>query len=618
MDVELIEIRDHLAGLHPFDRLPDAVLDGLPGKIRARYARKGTVILEPGAPCDHLHVVRTGAVETRGADGTLLARLSEGEMFGARMMLADGRASCRATAIEDSLLYLLPASAFLELAREHPQFAYFFGPLGAERLRDAHAVRGGTGDQLTLMTVRLRDLIGRHPVTAERSTALWDAARIMRENQVSCLLVTERGELAGILTDRDLRNRVVADVVDVMTPVEAVMTADPITLDEEATAFDALLAMTRRNIHHLPVLRDGAVAGVITNTDLMKLQTTSAVYLVGDIHKQADPRGLAEVIGRVPELLAELIQAGSGATDMGRILSGIADAATVRLLTLAEAEMGPPPVPYVWMVAGSQARQEQTGLSDQDNFLILDDSYVEAEHGAYFAALADFVNDGLHAAGYVYCPGEMMARTPEWRRPLADWKTRFLGWIETPEPMALMLSSIFFDLRPVHGAFALFAELDRMIRDAAKGNRIFIALMVANALKHTPPLGFFRNFVLTRGGEHDRRFDLKHSGVVPIVDFARIRALEAGISAVGTLDRLVAARGAGVLSADGARDLMDAYEFIALTRLKHQAARIRRGETPDNFVAPEALSHFERSHLRDAFLVVKTFQAALASEYQPR
>lgn len=618
MDIELVEIRDFLSGLHPFDLLPDEVLDRLLSDIKSRYVREGADVLEIDRTCEFLYIIRTGAVETHAPDGALLARLSEGEIFGARTLLSGGRMRNRIAAIEDSLFYLLPAGAFLELVKTYEQFAYFFAPLGAERLRDAQAVRGDTGDQLKLMSIRVGDMIVREPVTVDCSASLRQAGRTMRDNQVSCLLVMDDGRLAGILTDRDLRNRVVADAIDVSTPVSDVMTADPITLDHDALAFDALLIMTRRNIHHLPVMRNGSVTGVVTNTDLMKLQTTSAVYLVGDINKQTDYEGLAGDVSRVPGLLADLVEAGGSSVNIGHVLTGVTDAVTTRLLALAEEKLGPPPVPYLWLAGGSQARQEQTGQSDQDNCIILDDSYSDDEHGAYFESLARYVNDGLNAAGYVYCPGEMMACTPKWRRPLADWKNYFIDWIEKPEPMALMLSCIFFDLRPVFGEQRLFAELEGLIRDKAKGNRIFIAHMVANALKHTPPLGFFRNFVLKRGGEHDRQFDLKHSGVVPIVDIARVHALDGGIAAVGTWDRLIAGRAAGLLSEEGSRDLMEAYEFIALTRLKHQAGQIRNGKAPDNFVAPEDLSHFERSHLKDAFLVVKTFQSALASAYQPR
>ena len=283
---------------------------------------------------------------------------------------------------------------------------------------------------------------------------------------------------------------------------------------------------------------------------------------------------------------------------------------------MAEAELGAPPVPYAWLASGSQARREQTGVSDQDNCMILDDAYDEAEHGAYFEAFAKYVCDGLNACGYVYCPGEMMAMTPTWRQPLAHWLRYFGSWIDEPEPMAQMLSSVLFDMRPIRGESALYDQLQETTLNKARKNSIFIAHMVSNALTHTPPLGFFRNIVLIRGGAHHHRFDMKLSGVVPIIDIARVYALTAGIKHPNTRDRLEAERQAGVLSKSGARDLLDALEFISITRLKHQAQQIRAGQEPDNFMAPQDLSRFERSHLKDAFLVVKAIQTSMAHSHQ--
>ena len=232
--------------------------------------------------------------------------------------------------------------------------------------------------------------------------------------------------------------------------------------------------------------------------------------------------------------------------------------------------------------------------------------------------MTEFVTDGLDACGYVYCPGEVMARTDQWRQPVKVWKQYFTKWIDQPEPKALMLSSIFFDLRGIYGDMSLIVPLQDLVRDKAPKNRLFVGHMVANALTHTPPLGFFRNFVLTRGGAHGDALDLKHAGVVPVVDIARIVALESGLSEANTFDRLTAEGSGKVVSPSGRRDLLDAYEFIAATRLEHQAKQIRRGELPDNFMRPEELSHFERDHLRDAFSVIKTIQSALANAHPIR
>lgn len=438
----------------------------------------------------------------------------------------------------------------------------------------------------------------------------------MKDAKVSSLLVCDNKKLAGLVTERDLRDRVVAAALPFESPVEEIMTRNPITLDVNALAFDALITMTQNNIRHLPLVRsNGEVAGVLSNSSLVQQQASSAVYMVGDIHKRDTFEGLAEVVKRVPQMLCTLVETGASAYTVGHIVSSIADAATARLLKLGEDTYGPPPVPYLWCASGSQARQEQTSVGDQDNAMIIDDAYDAAAHGDYFKSLANFVNDGLDACGYIYCPGDVMARTDEWRQPLRVWREYFTNWIEAPEPKALMLSSIFFDLRGIWGDMNLLSPLQDLVAQKAPENRLFIGHMVGNALTHKPPLGFFRNFVLIHDGDHNDTFDLKHTGVVPIVDIARIVALEGRLHETNTFDRLMAQGDGKVLSPSGRRDLLDAYEFIATTRLQHQVKQIRQGDTPDNFMKPEELSHFERNHMKDAFSVIKTIQSALSNAH---
>ena len=279
---------------------------------------------------------------------------------------------------------------------------------------------------------------------------------------------------------------------------------------------------------------------------------------------------------------------------------------------MAEASLGAPPVPYLWLACGSQGRQEQTGISDQDNSLILSDKVTEAQR-PYFADLATFVCDGLNTSGYVYCPGEMMATNPRWCQPLSVWREYFSGWIAKPDPEAQMLASVMFDLRPIGGEAALFADLkEDPLRKAAK-NSIFTAHMISNSLKHHPPLGMLRGLATIRSGEHRNRLDLKHKGVVPIIDLARVYTLQGQLSPANTRARIEAARAAGVLSTTGGADLLDAYDLIATMRLEHQARQVRAGTAPDNFLDPAGLSDFERSHLRDAFVVVRTLQSAVGS-----
>jgi CBS domain-containing protein len=229
--------------------------------------------------------------------------------------------------------------------------------------------------------------------------------------------------------------------------------------------------------------------------------------------------------------------------------------------------------------------------------------------------MAKFVSDGLDAAGYFYCPGDMMATADRWRQPTRVWRGYFRKWIAQPDPEAQMLASVMFDLRAIAGKAELFEGLQEQTLKEARANSIFRAQMVGNSLKHQPPLGLFRGFALIRSGEHKDRIDLKHNGVAPIVDLGRVYALMGGLTQANTRDRLEAAREAHVVSEAGVKDLLDAYDLIARMRLEHQARLIRQGLKPDNFMAPAMLSELERNHLKDAFVVVKTMQSAAAHSH---
>ena len=348
---------------------------------------------------------------------------------------------------------------------------------------------------------------------------------------------------------------------------------------------------------------------MITQTDLTRVQAISGSVLLREIAAAPDAQALAGASARIPELLLALVSASQRHEIVTRQITDIADAITRRLLVLAEAELGPAPGPWLWAACGSQGRQEQTGISDQDNCLILG-AGMDQDH-PWFRDLARFVCDGLNTVGYVYCPGDMMASNPRWRQPIGVWQGYFQGWIDRPSPEAQMLASVMFDLRAIAGDAELLRALQAETLAAAGRNSIFVAHMIANSLKHRPPLGLIGGFATIRSGEHRNQIDMKLNGVVPVTDLGRVYALQAGLEAVNTRARLVAAGEAGAISASGARDLLAAYDLIQSRRLEHQARRVRAGQRPDNFLAPSDLPDFERSHLRDAFVVVRTMQSAV-------
>ena len=576
----------------------------------------GSVLLAQGDLPRKLGWILSGEVQLSDPDLHLSLKLGVGDLFGYGVTPAQQLPTWQALAAGNCQIAWLTPEALRSVCEKSHALCYYFPSAQPPATEDASASPPSADTSaLNLLSTPIRTLIKRPPITLSTHTTIQAAATLMRELRASAVLLVEDGQLYGLMTDRDLRSRVVADGLDINRPVSEIATRAPMTVQANSPAFEALLLMARHHIHHMPVLDGSTLVGMITTTDLTEQHNSSAVYLASDIYKQATLDGLMTISTRVKSLQQNLAAANASAYSTGHIVTAITDALTVRLIQLAQAQFGPAPVDYLWVAAGSQARNEQTAKSDQDNCLILDDAYEPEAHGAYFKAFAKFVCDGLDACGYVHCPGDMMAMTDTWCQPSKVWADYFRKWVAQPKPKSLMLTCVFFDLRGIHGNTKLLDSLQSNMLQHTQGNSLFLAHMVGNALKHRPPLGLFGSISLTRGGAHPNTIDLKHSGIVPITDLARIYALAAGVSVVNTHDRLEVSSQAGEVSAQSARDLRHALEFLGKLRIAHQARQTHAGQTPDNFLALGELSNFERSHLKDAFGVVQTLQGVLSQRY---
>ncbi|MEM6666180.1 MAG: DUF294 nucleotidyltransferase-like domain-containing protein [Pseudomonadota bacterium] len=589
-----------LSSIHPYDTLDEPGLGDLAATMDVRTYGADVPIYNAGERLDGLYVVKTGKVSVSHATGDIVSTLGPRNSFGERGLTRDGFAVTSARAVQPTTLLLLPAGRFHALLESNAAFSRFF-TRGQDRRPEPRPS--------DLTTTRVDAIMTRNPITCTSDTPIVDAARMMRDRKVSSLCVTDADRLAGIVTVRDLAGRVVAEGHPTDGPITQVMTANPQTLPPSAIGSDVFHTMMERHIGHVPIAENGRLVGIVTQTDLTRLQAINSAHLVKDLTTAKNADDLAGVTGSIPRLLVQLVGAGNRHDVVTRLITDIADAATRRLLALAEEKLGPAPAPYLWLACGSQGRKEQTGVSDQDNCLIIEDSATDNDM-AWFDQLATYVSDGLNRCGYVYCPGDMMATNPRWRQRVSTWRQYFTGWINRPDTEAQMLASVMFDLRPIGGRHALYEDLQGEVLELASKNSIFVAHMISNSLKHAPPLGLLRGFATMRSGEHKNQIDMKHSGVVPIVDLGRVYALNGRLSVVNTRARLEAAREAGVVSEGGGRDLLDAYDLIAQSRIEHQARQIKMGEAPNNFMSPTVLSEFERSHLRDAFVVVRTMQSA--------
>ncbi len=611
---ELASIADFIAQTLPFNALPPALLHGVIEKILIYYHRQGESF-DATTPEGGLRILRSGAVDLRDADNKLLDRLGEGESFHIANLNAE-RGAVVATVIEDALVYLLPDEHYRALREADRDFDRYFSAQRNRRLRRAARYE----PEPNAMSREVRSVMGTDLLAVSPAQTIQATARAMSERRVSSAFVVEDDTLLGIVTDRDLRTRCVARGLSLETPVREIMTRDVISVDASENLFDSTLLMTRHGLHHLPVKEGGRTVGIVTTSDLILARQDDPVYLVQHISRQQDVDGIRELLGGVSNLMLQWVNSGMRAREVGRILTAISDAVTVRLIQLAEERLGPAPAPWCWCGFGSQARAEQLLGADQDNGLVIDDSVLDGGVAAgaldWYAQLATFVCDGLAACGYKYCPGGIMATTDSWRQPLREWQDTVRRWAQSPTPDAVMRVSIFFDIRCVYGSHDLAARLQATMLEHSSRNSIFLAALAANVLDTPPPLGIFRRFVVERGGEHRDELDLKKRGVLPVTEIVRLHALAHAITAVNTDERLEALAAGKHLGIANSRNLADALHSVQQLRVRHQCEQVLRGQVPTNFLNPRDLPKMAREQLRDAFTIIDEAQSAVRQTYR--
>ena len=621
MQDEQLEILDFLRRYSPFTELPEETLHRVATAVDVRYFKAGSRIIEFGEEALDWYVVRSGAVEIFRRNGTLYNRLTEGGHFGEFGLLNRKRVRFPAAALEDSLLYLIPEAVFTELFENNEQFADLVEVEDRTRLRQVVSRRE---DANQLMSATVDTLVGREPVMLGREATAMDAARRMTEEAVSSLLIVDQLEappaaprMAGIITDRDIRIRLVSQGLDYDTPVAEIMSSSLVTVEHNQLVFEAMLQMLRNNVHHLPVLKNHRPIGVIALSDIIQYESRNSLFVVSSIFRQQSVDDLAALTGDVHACFSRMVTEDASSRMIGSAMAVIGRSFKQRLLELAEETLGPPPVPYCFLALGSMARQEQLIVTDQDNALVLDNSFDPVRHDDYFKALAAFVSDGLARCGYSYCTGGVMATNAKWRQPLRQWERYFSEWIERPTPESLLNSGIFFDIDGVWGETEWIDGLRRLISRKAKGNSRFLACLARNALLRTPPLGFFKDFVVESDGRHSRAINLKRRGTAPLADLVRVHALAVGSLARNSFERLNDIIEADVLPRGRGQDLLDAMEFVSMVRIRNQANDLAAGIEPDNSIEPDSLSEFERKSLRDAFLILSNAQKYLKFRYQP-
>jgi CBS domain-containing protein len=607
-----VDVASFLGRHAPFDALEPAVLADVASRVQIEHFAPGSTILqESGDPSRFLYVIRKGAVEVLEG-GRLVDLLGQGETFGEPSVLSGLAPTATVRAHEDTLCYLIDdattaavlgsAAGVRFLARS--QHRRVFTSRGAEVVaeREPGALRA------------VGELVRRPAVTCDAGTTVAEAAEQMTRERVSCLLVpTSQG--LGILTDRDLRSRVVASRRDVATPVSEVMSFPASAVPADTPAGEVLLRMLDGGFHHFPVIGSGGdLLGVVTDTDLMDLGRHTPFALKSQIERAPDADAVARAGRELPLVVAALVASSADPVDIGRVVALTIDTLTRRLIDLAIHDLGEPPVPWAWIALGSAARQEQALVTDQDHAIAFDPrGRSEQDLDRYFSALAGSVTVGLGSSGIPPCRGDAMASHPQMRRSLDGWRSAYRAWISEPGSEGSILVSIALDHRRVTGPLDVDPSLDELIRDIPR-HPLFVRQLVKRTLDHRPPTGFFGDLVVQAKGDHAGRLDIKHGGITIVANLARAVALAHGLTPTSTLARLRAAEAAGSIDAETRAGLEEAFRFLWRARLEHETRRLDEGRPPDDFLDPAELGTVARQGLKEAFRVIARAQRTAAAE----
>ncbi len=625
------EVVAFLKKVPPFQFLEEPALRELARSLELEYYPTGTVILEQGGPpSEHLIVIKKGGakvfVRSEENEETLVDYRAEGDIIGFLSLYTGDRSRTNVVATGDTICYLVGKAEFRRLLDAHPLIREYLHRAFLSKYLDktihemrTRSVLVGGGERL-LFTTPVGELATGAVITVPVGLSIQAAAEVMSHNRISSLVLLDAaGTPTGIITDRDIRDKVVAAGRDVSTPAAEIMSSPLVTTDARDYCFEALLTMIRHNIHHVLVVESGAVKGIITNHDLMILQGTSPLSVVQEVEHQQDVPGLALASRKVSQIVGLLLKEGARAANITRVVTEINDRIVRRILEIAERRIGPPPVRYAWLALGSEGRGEQIFRTDQDNALLLDDAAdpaLAAEAQRWAEAFAAFAKDALVTCGFPPCPAQLMAANPLWRQPLRVWRKYFSDWIQSPTGGGPLQTAVWFDFRVVHGDQLLGERLRDHVAAQLADQSAFLTYVVNQIVTNRPPIGFFGSFVVEKSGEHKDQLNLKARGINPLVDMVRFFALEKGIRATGTLERIEALRETHTIVREYAEELEQALDFLLLLRVHSQFRQSSDGAGVDNFITPSRLTNLEKRTIKDSFHLIARVQDLVLERYK--
>ena len=625
-------VADFLKDFPPFSFLHKMDLEKLSEQISIIYKDKDAVIFaENEKTHDSFYVVHKGAVALKkSTKNTVLDMCDEGDIFGLRPLLAQENYIMEAVAHEESILYAIPIAVFKPYALENRTVGNFLIESYASNTRnpysdihkdklygddDVQETMHSHSNSFDLTPIKYSKKI----VTCSPSTTARDVAKIMNKKEVGAILIVDEMLPIGILTDKDLRNKIVTGDYSIMTTAEMIMTKPVITYPKKMTVTEAQMAMMKSNISHLCLTKDGTVntkaVGILSKHDVMVALGNNPAVLIKALKRAKKIKEIKPIRNRIMQLLQGYLDQNIPMTLIAKIITELNEACTTRVIEMCIEKMSsPPPVKFAWMALGSQGRSEQMLHTDQDNAIVYENvsDVFKDETRIYFLKFAGLVNKGLFEIGYDYCPAEMMASNPKWCMSLDEWKSQVHHWITNPGKNEVLLSFIFFDYSVTYGDTEIASQLSDSIFENVKANPIFYVHLVSGALQSPSPTGFFRQFLVEQDGANKDNFDIKRRALMPLTDAARVLILSHSVKGISnTAERFE--KLAELEPTNSELYLSCSYSFKALLKFRTKQGLLHHDS--GQFIALESLSKMEKIKLKRTFKTIKELQELISVRF---
>ena len=595
------QVTDFISKSAPFDVLDEDAVSAIATKTKVIYLtpdNQNSLLKEHQAS---LFLIQTGQFTITDENGNERF-LSDGDYFGFIALMEPGKGQIEVEIDSPGVVYCIPKTMF-DVALENRRVKKFF-----TAAKDDVLLNQAVEDSNSMWLYKpLHEQLTKAPIQTAQHTSIQSAAQKMAEHGVSSLIVTEDDHLIGIVTDRDLRNRVVAQGMDIHLPVSEIMTPRPAYMLHNQNMFSAIALMSEKNIHHLPVLHadDRSPMGMVTTSDVIRKQRGNVLYMIGELSKAPNLYELTRIAWQMPQYFAANAKRAGDFDIAGKVLSQATDIMTRQLIAFYIEQHGQPPLGYCWVVYGSQAREDQTMGSDQDNALLLA-ATPNTSQAQYFESMAEYVCKGLGKCGIKLCDGNIMASNPELRLSVDAAVLQAKKWVAQPTPEAILEFNIFLDARAVEGDRALFKNLQQRRKPLFK-NDFFLAALARAANSDAVPLSVFNKFVYRKHNGKKDGINLKVNAIALINNLARLYSLSVGLTVPNTVERLNLLGQIGIISKEDAINLRDIWLFLNRLRWRHQL----RNNVTDNIISVSELSSLEKHQLKASFKAIHRAQQSV-------